>query len=379
MPRLLDVTILNKGHYPITVQGVLFNPYEEVKIEIETTSSLFYELRVNKNLRIGKLNNEEWLKKHKPEKIYKINAVYDAGNQHRGRAYVKAIEALANPILKHLDGFTSSFVDRPQPGVNIRFFSSMRIRQQGKSQVGPYDVFMSHGIGDKDYWTGPHIADYKFALVPGRAWKERMRLTGYKGEIFEVGYTKLDPLFQGEYVRTERKKPYVVWAPTHGYVSKHRGRSSYPQCLTLINEIPSIYEKHLALHPTSKINKGKNQDVTMQALIDADVVIADAGSTLYEAWALGKPVIFPDWLCKADILKHFGPDNLEYHIYSQNIGYHAKDMEHLIKLIDIALHGGMRQPEIEFIEDIFPAKFRGVSGMNSAIALKQIHADTLGR
>jgi len=37
---------------------------------------------------------------------------------------------------------------------------------------------------------------------------------------------------------------------------------------------------------------------TMQPLVDADVVIADAGSTIYEAWALGKPVIFPDWLGK---------------------------------------------------------------------------------
>ena len=372
-----NITVLNKGHFPIIIDGLLFPSYEEITLSAETTGSLFYKLRVNKNLRVGKVNNQEWLAKHTPKKLYKINMVYDLYSQHSGQAYVCAINKLASPIIKHLPKKDSNFVERPQPGVNLRFFSSFRINQQGKHPVGPTDVFMSHGIGDKNYWIGEKIADYNYALVPGHAWKERMRLTGYKGEIFEVGYTKLDPLFNGEYLRKKREKPYVVWAPTHGYVYKDRGRSSYPACISLIKEIPDIYETKLALHPTSKLNKKTKQDVTMQELIDADVVIADAGSTLYEAWALGKPVIFPDWLCKSDVLKHFGPSNFEHQIYSDGIGYHAKNMKHLIQLIEIAINCGMREKEKEFIEDIFPEKLRGVAGEQAATALKEIYNKTI--
>ena len=367
------VTVLNKGHFPITVAGMTFNPFEEVIIDIESTSLLFCQIRATKNLRVGKQNNEEWVAKNKPTTSYDFNMVYDVPNQHKKNAYTHAIEALASPIIEHLEKGKSGFVIQPTIGLNLRFFSSMRINQQGKSIVGPADVFMSHGIGDKDYWIGENIKDYQYALVPGHAWKERMRLTGYKGEIFEVGYTKLDPLFNGEYKRNKHDKPYVVWAPTHGYINKYKGRSSFPECLTLINDIPNKYDTQLALHPTSRMGLKKEHDVTMQELLDADVVIADAGSTLYEAWALGKPVIFPDWLCKDDIIKHFNPNNLEYRIYNEGIGYHANSMEHLIKLIDVAIHGGMRQKEIEFIEDVFPEKYRGKSGINSANVLRQIH------
>ena len=31
-------------------------------------------------------------------------------------------------------------------------------------------------------------------------------------------------------------------------------------------------------------------------LLDCDVLITDVSSAMFEAWALGKPVIFPRWL-----------------------------------------------------------------------------------
>ena len=363
-----EVTILNTMHYPVEVEDYTFPPFQEVIIKIDDTSGKFRRLRETKKLRVGKVNNDAWLRKNEL-KGYKFNMVYDTNSQHKGSAYVRAIEALSNPIIKHLPNGKAGFSYRPLPGWNLRFFSEMRINQQGKYLVGPQDIFMSHGIGDKDYWIAERIAGYRHALVPGPAWEERIRAGGYKGEIHIVGYTKLDPLFNGEYTRNKHDKPLVVWAPTHGYSHKHKGRSSYPQCLTLINEIPDCYGKKLALHPTSRINNRNKQDVTMQELLDADVVIADAGSTLYEAWALGKPVIFPDWICKKDVLGCFHPGNLEYEIYDRQIGYHAKDMEHLIKLIDVALNRGMQDAEIEFIEKVFPYKLRGKAGENAAKAL----------
>jgi len=32
--------------------------------------------------------------------------------------------------------------------------------------------------------------------------------------------------------------------------------------------------------------------------LNADVVISDSSTMIYEAWALGKPVVFCDWPCR---------------------------------------------------------------------------------
>jgi len=367
-----QITVFNKHHFPIGLEGHVFPPGKEVLIDIEVNSSNFRNIRANKGLRVGKVNNAEYKKKYMSDTYYRYSMVYDAYSQHRGSAYEQAIEALATPISKYLPKNEVGFTRVPSPGWNLRFFSELRINQQGKYPVGPNDIFMSHGIGDKDYWLASKIGGYKHVLVPGPAWKKRIEAGKYRGEVHIVGYTKLDPLFNGEYKKNEFDKPFVVWAPTHGYNHKHKGRSSYPQCMSLIKEIPDCYKTAMALHPTSRMNKKNKHDVTMQELLDADVVIADAGSTLYEAWALGKPVIFPDWICKKDVLAHFSPGNLEYQIYDKQIGYHAKNMKHLIKLIDVAIAQGMQQAEIEFMEGIFPSNLRGKAGKMAASVLKSI-------
>jgi hypothetical protein len=374
----MKVSVMNKTHYVVEVEGYKFIPFKETFINVATSSVEFRRIRTDKRLRVGKVNNNHYIKKYF-NKGYPINFVYDNMSQHAGRAYIHAIQALANPILKFFNKKEAGFVNMPAPGeclkaINCRFFSSMRIEQQGKAPVGPNDVFFSHGIGDKNYWIGKRIDKFKYACCPGPAWEKRMRDTGYKGEIFITGYTKLDPLINGEYTITKRDKPYIVWAPSHGYNNKNKGRSSYPFFKKYLSQISKNYEVGTGLHPTSRMNIGKKQNPTMQELIDADVVIADAGSTLYEAWILGKPVIFPDWICSKDVLDHFkkDPDNFEYQIYKKKIGYHARDIKHLNKLIDIALQDGMRDEEKDFIEQICPTKLRGKAGEKTAKVLKEI-------
>lgn len=365
-----EVTVFNRKHFPVEAEGYTFEPGHLTKIKIETNSMKFRNIRTTRGLRVNRHNNEKYM----PIKGKAVNMIYDDRSQHAGSAYRYAIQALANPMIKGLQelGVEAEYHSRPTLNYNVRFFSSYRINQQGKAEVGPKDVFYSHGIGDKNYWRSDKIKDYNYAMVPGPAWKERIMAGGYKGEVFVTGYTKLDSVFWGEYEKEKRDKPYIVWAPTHGYNYRHKGRSSYPWCVRLIEEIPGAYETCLALHPTSRMNKRTRHDVTLQELVDADVVIADAGSTLYEAWILGKPVIFPDWLCKKDVMGHFrsDPDNFEYRIYNEGIGYHAKDMKHLIDLIDVALSDGMRAEETEFIESICPAETRGNAGLNCAEVLK---------
>lgn len=367
----MNISILNKVHFPIKIDKYVFPPFTEIILKIASVDSVFREIRTCKHLRIGKLNNKEYIKKHKLRTGSLFNFCYDERNQHSGNNYKYAIEALSNPVTKYLNNF--EFSDIPLRKINIRFFSSLRINQLAKAPVGPYDIFMSHGIADKNYWIGSHIKDFKFAFVPGIAWYNRMRKTGYKGEIFINGYTKLDPLIN-DLKKESSDKPFILWAPTHGYTGKDKGRSSYPQCLTLIDEISKDYKTKIALHPTSKVNSGEKQTPTLIDLLNADVVIADAGSTLYEAWILGKPVVFPDWICKKDVLNHFkkDPDNFEYKIYNDGIGYHAKDIKEMNKMIEIALNKGMRDQEKEFIETIYPQKLRGKSGEITSYHLKEI-------
>jgi hypothetical protein len=362
------VNVFNKAHFPIKVGKYTFKPFEEVILNIGAEYSLFRDMRCQKSLRIGRVDNDKYKKSKGLVTGNKFNFCLDVQNQHAGEAYRHAITALSEPIIKHLPAGEAGIVNRPLLKINCRFFNSHRINQQGKCQVGPRDVFFSHGIGDKNYWIGSKIRDFKYAFVPGPAWKNRMRETGYKGEIFISGYTKLDPLINGEIKKTKREKPYIVWMPTHGYNNKFRGRSSYPQCMQLINEISTTFETKIAMHPTSKMHQQLKHVPTIQELVDADVVIADAGSTLYEAWILDKPVIFPDWICKNDVLGHFknSQDNFEYQIYKRGIGYHAKDMKHLNKLIETALVDGMKDEEKQFIENIYPSKLRGKAGETAA-------------
>ncbi len=366
---MIRVAIFNKLHFPIEIDGTVFPPREEVFVRVRRSSVAFRRIRANKNLRIGKHDNLAWDKKMPLEPSYTFNMVRDIYSQHRGRLYEHVITSLADPIIPFLPKGSTGYLVKPSLGINLRFFSSARINQLGKYPVGPHDVFCSHGIADKDYRIARKIADYKNAFVSGPAWEKRTRDSGYKGDIWITGYTKLDPIFNGEYVRQEREKPYVVWAPTHRSKTQ---RSSYPQCMTLIKQIPDCYETGLALHPTARAERKRKHIPSMQDLLDADVVIADVGSTVYEAWALGKPVVFPDWICKDAILKRMGKDNFERRIYTEKIGYHAKDMKQLIKMVEKAVVDGITPEEVEFMEQILPAKLRGNSGKASAKALMQI-------
>ena len=380
----MRAVIFNKAHYVIKIAGWTFKPFEEQIIYIGSYDYDFKLVRSNKNLRIDEYNNESYKKRHNLKIGTNYNFIYDEINQHAGNAYKYAIEALANPIIENLPKNETGYFSRPVPGIdykgiNIRFFSSMRINQQGKCSIGPNDIFISHGIGDKNYWTGKHIRYFNYAFCTGPTWENRMRDTGYKGEIFQVGYTKLDPIFQGKYTKRQSKNPVIAWLPTHGYGNKHKGRSSYPFFEKFLNQFPAEYEIINGMHPTTKMNSKKKQTPTIQKLIDADIVIADAGSTLYESWAIGTPVIFPDWICKHDIMKHFENDtqNLEYQIYSKKIGYHAKDFKEMLILIEKALIDGMKDEEKDFIENIFPEKFRGQSGKIAAETLKDIRGNLL--
>jgi CDP-glycerol glycerophosphotransferase (TagB/SpsB family) len=107
-------------------------------------------------------------------------------------------------------------------------------------------------------------------------------------------------------------------------------------------------------------------------LVDSDIVITDAGSLIYEAWALGKQVIFPDFLVKKEIMKYL-PNTFESYIYEKKLGLHAESEQELISLVNNECGIYLTDKEvIRFIDGIFDVDLRGRSGFVTADYLRKI-------
>lgn len=271
-----------------------------------------------------------------------------------GGPYSGILDSLIDPIQHHLP--ESKRLNRVIPGaINVTFFVGSKRRQ----------VFIPHGIADKNYRNANKLKLFNYVVVSGYAWVNRLVNQGFPlSRIFVGGYTKLDPLFQGKYKKTSRTKPLILYAPTHGAVQEVSLHGRFEK---EIGKLRRYYRVFKAPHPTQNVDGS----VTMKALLDADVVISDAGSLLYEAWALDKPVVFPSWLLKKGVLNRF-PGSFEDQIYREEIGYHAWDSTNLLDCVKQAYLNGIDDRAKDFIEGIFPQSLRGCSGWETANFLRRI-------
>ncbi len=283
-----------------------------------------------------------------------------------GTAYVNVLASIISPITEHMspDQYTIT-------QARLCEDNTWKYEEQGDSlnvfffveQAPGNGVFISHGIADKNWRNADAVSSFDYVFVSGPLWADKLVRQGMDREkIYIAGYTKLDPIFQGKIQRREREKSTVLWAPTHDSI---REVSTYGRFEEYLPEIERLYDVETAVHPYND-----EAEITMQSLVDADAVIADSGSILYEAWALGKPVVFPDWLVK-DAVTSLWPGSFEDLIYRQRIGYHARDIVELISMLGSAIKLGMTPAAGELIEGIFPTKLRGTSGhVTSSILLR---------
>lgn len=249
---------------------------------------------------------------------------------------------------------------------NVSFFI------EGKNNF--YDFLISHGIADKSWRNETFVQNFNYVGVSGQAWVDKYHRQGMnKDRIKLIGYPKLDKLYEKrkefmiENQKTKQVKIKVLYAPTHNMNPNNlKAVSSYPRLLPFLKNLPKDIELITSLHPANNGTK-----ITYDELINADVVIADSGSTLYEAWALDIPVIFTDWLVRGNILDSY-PRTFEEYIYTKRIGYHAKDERHLINFIYIANKNGLDNTTINFMETILPMELRGRSGKTTANTLLEL-------
>ncbi|EKT4477537.1 hypothetical protein QEL91_003238 [Pseudomonas putida] len=277
-------------------------------------------------------------------------------------------QEFAAGINSHLLGWeaTEAPVSTRPGAVNVTFFIYRRAH-----------VMMSHGVADKNYLTrrdpqrGFEINKYRSVCVPGDWLKHKLLNT--KGveltanQIKVVGWPRIDSLVQAQKKklaeltladRLRKMSPFrkikVLWAPTHNAESKAGPISSYPGMIPYEEKLRELFDYDCSLHP----NLRESKKPTFEKLIEADVVIADRGTLVYEAWALGKPVIFPSWLIgEGNLYDNLG--SAESHIYHQRLGLHADSFEEMVDMIRT-----VKQPDLQtlqFMESYLPRRTLGKS------------------
>ena len=299
----------------------------------------------------------------------RINLVHTASANYAG-----VQDQILGAVTRHLEpGAFSTTVGAKAPG-SLNF--SLFILQ-------PTDVLMSHCLADKNYFfrkdaDGERISNrLSHLLVPGEWLKRRIlkakNLDVRPDQVHVVGWPRLDALFAAQRQRAAAghepgRRPRVLWAPTHDYARRGENRdslSSYPE---LLEHVPML-EKHvdlsISLHPRNRTDK----QPTQHSLVDCDYVISDFGTIVYEAWALGKPVIFPHWLIGDRITEHLGA-SAESHVFSQRLGLHADSPQQMVDFIRDG--AGIDRRTTRFIDDYLARQYDGTSGARVASLLQSL-------
>lgn len=291
--------------------------------------------------------------------------------------YAAIQQQILGAITKHLaEAEYSTSVGTRVPG-SLNFSLFIRL---------PADVVMSHGVADKNYFlrkdeNGERISNrLRHVFVPGPWLKRRLlkrkELELGRKQIHVVGWPRLDLLLATQQAmpvvppRAPGSRPKVLWAPTHDYAKRGKDNdptSSYPDLL----EFVPLFEKHfdfaVSLHPRNRTNK----QPTHLSLLDCDYVISDFGTMVYEAWALGKPVIFPYWLL-GDRIKQNLRESAEAHIFHERIGLHADSPQ---QIVDFVLDGaGIDRRTARFLDDWLEPTYAGRSGERVASLLRTLSA-----
>ena len=257
---------------------------------------------------------------------------------------------------------------------------------------GPAHVLMSHGVADKRYLRmrdedGERLINRRrHVLVPGPWLKRRLLaargMTLREDQIHCVGWPRLDRLLRLQARRQERKvtplrgllrslkKPRtrVLWAPTHDVARRGDtsiSLSSYPEFEQYLPLLRQKFDVEVSLHPRNRTDKKP----TYEQLIDADVVISDFGTMVYEAWALGKPVIFPSWIIGTRIVE-FLHRSAEAEIFSEQLGLHAGSIDDVVAMIESATAPDART--IAFLDDYLDRERAGNSSAYVANLLLQL-------
>lgn len=251
----------------------------------------------------------------------------------------------------------------------------------GSQRCDRESVGVSHGLADKSYRQQYRF--FRHVLLPGPAFHEVLRRTRFpERKLYVLGYPKLDPFFAGTVAVPERDdRVRVVYAPTHGGGSERwpDGNPAAPgaqasswwrrdEVTALLD--PDVFDVVTTPHP----RHAPGRRATFEEYAAADVVIADGGSTIYEAWVLGLPVVMPAWLTRERNETRDGGRTLEARVYKRRLGYQADAPGELAELVRRAAGEGIGKAETAFAETVVPTELRGRGGQEWARFLAALEA-----
>ncbi|CAM5217405.1 CDP-glycerol glycerophosphotransferase family protein [Alishewanella longhuensis] len=253
-------------------------------------------------------------------------------NLESTKNYADVQQQIVNEICRFLPASTTQALDTEQEhAINLSLF----IRQKAQ-------VFVGHNLADKNYlWSKTATADrfinqFEYVFVPGSWIKKRLlrskSVTLKPSQIIVAGSPRIDMLkrLQQASSKSASEKLQVLWAPGHDAWKDidDSVMGSYPSFKGYLDKLAQKFTLTTVLHPRNR----KDKSAITDELINADVVISDYSSVIYEAWALGKPVIFPRWLLGDKVLKR-APASAEAYIFSERIGYHPESFEELLDIL----------------------------------------------
>ena len=234
------------------------------------------------------------------------------------------------------------------------------------------DALMMYDLADRRHFdqTGPDgtplIAQFRKILVPGN-WLKRYLLANHGGtvkaqDVLVTGAPRIDYLRRLQAARPAPAEaapgapdtllPRVLFAPLH---DNWNGRDGRPMSVAapmapLLEDLAA----HCALTVEEDPRNTRGKQPVTEALLEADIVITDYTALIYEAWALGKPVIFPRWLAGDRVLEK-AHRSAEAHIYRERIGHHADSFEDLCALVgrgrDLDLGPGVDDFMAQYIDN----------------------------
>ena len=209
----------------------------------------------------------------------------------------------------------------------------------------PADVVMSHGVADKNYFTDardeagdPFTNRLKHVFVPGEWLRQKLLRSPLirlgPQQIHSVGWPRLDMLrrlVQTQPAVTGTPVPTILWAPTHDFVKRgveKQSTSTFPALQQNLPQLRKCFTVNVSVHPRNRPEKSP----TDLALVQADYVISDFGTMVYEAWALGKPVFFPRWILK-DRIQEYISGSAEAYIFEKRIGHHPDSIDEMMDML----------------------------------------------
>ena len=278
-----------------------------------------------------------------------------------GGGYEVVVGRIIAAITEHLGAVNI----RRQPVAdtfNVHFFCEHRDHITGKVRQHP-DMYIAHGWNQKLFGQFVEsLNQFRYIGVPGPVVEEFLKSHGFAPErLLTVGHPGMDTFFQFPIAPIVAEKPRVIVAYSHSTFAP------------LWKTMPDLFKNRLAdeFDVTDIVHPAYGARMARDYLPGAVACLTDVSGTMFEAWSMGVPVVFPTWsIAKGTETQQ--PGSPLCRVYEERIGYHVEDSTDFFATVKEAAANGITPEEVTFIDEYFPRELRGHSGEVAAKAILRV-------